>query len=333
MRQVLIPRDLPLAIRVPAADGYVHSLSGAAMGTTWSVKVAARGAFSPEPMRQAIEREIDRVVSQMSTWAANSDISGYNRAAPGTRCDLPAEFSHVLSYALAVARETAGCYDPTIGALVNLWGFGPQGPRPTMVPGDDEIAAAMECSGHRRAVFGPGCSVLQPGGIQLDLSSVAKGFAVDRVSEALARLGFANNLVEIGGELRGSGVKPDGSPWWIALEAASGLNQQCQAVVALHGISVATSGDAQRFFEHDGQRWSHTIDPRTGRPVSDRLASVTVIHSTCMCADALATALTVLGPHDGLDYAKSRGIAARFVVREAQGIDELVTPAFASMRN
>jgi thiamine biosynthesis lipoprotein len=176
--------------------------------------------------------------------------------------------------------------------------------------------------------------VLQPGGVQFDLSSVAKGFAVDRVSHALRDLGAADHLVEIGGELRGSGTKPDGSPWWVALDqpaAGDAGDPACETIVALHGLSVATSGDAQRYFERDGRRWSHTIDPRTGRPVSDRLAAVTVLHPSCMRADALATALTVLGPDGGLDYATACGLAARFVIRRARGIEERITPAFAAM--
>ena len=181
---------------------------------------------------------------------------------------------------------------------------------------------------YRQLRLASGRRALQPGGLQIDLSGVAKGFAVDCVAGELERLGIVSHLVEIGGELRGRGGKPDATPWWVAIE---GMPPLPEVVVALHDLAIATSGDAQRFFTHAGRRFSHTIDPRSGEPVSDRIASVTVLHRRCMCADALATALMVLGPDEGLAYAAARGIAARFVVREPGGPQERATPAYAAM--
>ncbi len=172
-------------------------------------------------------------------------------------------------------------------------------------------------------------AALQPGGVQLDLSSIAKGFAVDLVSETLSKRGVTDHLIEIGGELRGSGVKSDGSPWWVALEHDDG--EADDTIVALHGLSIATSGDARRHIKDGDRRLSHTLDPRTGWPVSDRLTSVTVFDLSCMKADALATALTVLGPDEGYHFAVARDIAARFIMREATGQQEKMTPAFAAM--
>jgi thiamine biosynthesis lipoprotein len=171
--------------------------------------------------------------------------------------------------------------------------------------------------------------MLQPGGVRLDLSAIAKGFAVDLVSELLTRRGLTDHLVEIGGELRGSGIKPDHSPWWVALDGAD--DTMGDTVVALHDLSVATSGDAQRFIAADGRKFSHTIDPRTGWPIPETLASVTVFDRSCMRADALATALSVLGPEEGHAYAVKRKIAARFLLRGARGVAERMTPAFAAM--
>jgi thiamine biosynthesis lipoprotein len=329
MQRVLVPLDLPPAVRLPQRSHVaVHSLGGETMGTTWSVKLAAPAGRPPQGARDAIKRVLDSVIAQMSTWIAQSDISRFNDAAPGTWHELPADFHEVLRYALALARETDGCYDPTVGALVDLWGFGPAG-RCSDIPDARSIDAAR--SGWRRLRLGGGRRAFQPGNVQLDLSSVAKGFAVDRVAAELARLGFADHLVEIGGELRGSGTKPDGAPWWVALERPDAQGAVPETVIALHGLAVATSGDAQRYLEHGGRRLSHTIDPRSSRPVPDRLASVTVLHRRCMEADALATALTVLGPDDGFGYAAARGLAARFILRGAGGLEERMTPAFAAM--
>jgi thiamine biosynthesis lipoprotein len=260
----------------------------------------------------------------MSTWIADSDISRFNRAAPASWIEIPDDFRRVLHHALTLSQETGGAFDPTIGALVDSWGFGPSG-RQGEAPIENGVADAAQ--GWSRLKLS-GARALQPGGIQLDLSGIAKGYAVDRVAEMLERKGLHDCLVEIGGELRGAGVKPDGSPWWVELESMPPI---LATVVALHGLSVATSGDGQRYFIHEGRRMSHTIDPQTGRPISDRLASVTVLHRRCMHADALATALTVMGPERGLAYAEAQRLAARFVLRTSESYEERVTPTFVAM--
>ena len=252
---------------------------------------------------------------QMSTWIADSEISNFNRAPPGTWHELSPELHEVLCCA-RMSRPIPPA--ATIRPLARWSTCGDLGRQDLATPRRTIMRSRLHpaLGGFRRLTLGPGRTILQPGGLQIDLSSVAKGFAVDRVSEALGRLGIGHHLVEIGGELRGSGIKPDGSPWWIALEepstAGGDVETSRETVVALHGLSVATSGDARRYFEWNGRRWSHTIDPRDGRPVAEQLASVTVLHNSCMHADALATALTVLGPDAGFDYAQARGLAARF---------------------
>ncbi len=328
MRRVLIPLGLPLAMRMPALWD-VHSLRGETMGTTWSVKLVALPQYSLLQVRESIERVLDGIVAQMSTWIADSDISRFNRAAAGTWHELPAEFCEVLQYALTVSDDTDGAFDPAAGALVDLWGFGPEGQR-AEPPSDAAINHARAQCG--RLKLAGGRRALQPGDMRLDLSGVAKGFAVDCVAQQLDSLGITDHLVEIGGELRGSGLKPDGTPWWVALEGSqSGADRMPETVVALHGLSVATSGDTIRHFEVDGRRYSHTIDPRTGYPVSERIAAVTVLHRRCMCADALATALAVLGPEAGFEHAARHGIAARFIIRDSGGPQERTTPAYSAM--
>jgi thiamine biosynthesis lipoprotein len=326
MRRVLIPSHVPtlapLAGRAAQVVSNVVSLAGETMGTSWSVKAVTR--TPPEHLGPLIERCLSLVVAQMSQWQSGSDLSRFNSAPAGMHA-LPDEFFLVLQYALALARDTGGAYDPTLGALTELWGFGASGRRRAK-PGPAAIDQARARGGWQRVTLDASRrTAFQPGGVQIDLSSIAKGFAVDLVSGALVKCGIADYLVEIGGELRGSGTKPDLSPWWVEIEGA------CDLVIALQGISIATSGDARRYFDDGGRRLSHTLDPRTGRPIADDLASVTVIASSCMKADALATALSVLGMEEGMRFAAARAIAARFVIRGAGGPVERMTPAFAEM--
>ena len=176
----------------------------------------------------------------------------------------------------------------------------------------------------------PRGAVFQPGGLRLDLSGIAKGYAVDLVAERLTALGFNSVLVEIGGELRGSGIKPDGHPWWVDLEAPPGSPfDPCR--FALHGGAIATSGDYRRALTHEGRRYAHTLDPLTGRPVAHGLASVTILAESAMVADAQATAVTVLGPDLGYEYASRNGLAALLVDHRQGRWRERMTPALARM--
>jgi thiamine biosynthesis lipoprotein len=327
VRHVLIPRDAPDIMRV-APGRETRSLAGETMGTSWSVQYAAPAALPGDTVRATILRAFDLVIAQMSPWVATSEIGVFNRAAADTLCPLSAEFRTVLRCALDTARQSNGAFDPTIGALVDLWGFGPPGRRGD-VPSDQEIASVRAACGWQRLHLDEATRTLrQPGGVALDLSSIAKGFAVDLVVQRLQALGIVHCLVEIGGELRGEGVKPGGTPWWVRLDGPAALPD---ALVALYGLAVATSGDAQRWFESGGRRWSHTLDPRTGYPVPDTLASVSVLHRHCMQADALATMLLVLGAEAGYAAACAQNVAARFVLRRASGFEEILTPALSAM--
>jgi thiamine biosynthesis lipoprotein len=341
--RVLVPHGI--APQGPALGGRVHGLEGRTMGTSWSVRLVGPQAFRPEPVAQAIQRELDAIVAQMSPWDAGTDISRFNTAAAGSWHELPPEFCEVLQHGLAVARDSGGAYDPTAGAIVDAWGFGPRGrhDEPGFAPPSVErIAAARAASGWQRLAFDAASRrACQPGGLVLDLSAIAKGYAVDRVSALLAeRFGFDDTLVEVGGELRGSGVKPDGQPWWVALERAplwreGGWHDDdalAATRVALHGLSIATSGDYRRFFSCGGVRYPHTLDPRSGQPIDNGVALVTVLHERCMAADALSTALNVLGPENGLRFADAHGVAALIVVRAADGrLHEHTSRAFDAL--
>jgi thiamine biosynthesis lipoprotein len=328
MNRVLVPALLaPPTLPRGAAIG---RLGGATMGTSWSVRYAAPA--DPGPLRAGIEARLERVVAQMSGWWADSDLSRFNRAPAGSWQALPEDFLAVLRCALATAEASGGAYDPTVGPLVDLWGFGPQPVAGEGPPRADRLAQAHARVGWRRLRLDGG-NALQPGGLGLDLSGIAKGYAVDLVAEYLEAAGVGSFLVEIGGELRGHGVKPDGTPWWVALERPPGeAAGAADLLVALHGLAIATSGEYRRCFQHAGQSYGHTLDPRTGWPVGAAIGSVTVLHPSCMQADALATALAVLGLPAGLEHAAKHGIAALLVERcPTGGLREHMSPSLAAM--
>ncbi|WP_183014944.1 FAD:protein FMN transferase [Achromobacter sp. UMC46] len=311
---------MPAALAAPAA------LAGSTMGTTWSARLALPAGCSDQAARLAIQAALDEVVAQMSTWEADSDISLFNQADPGWR-DVPDAFFHVLRHAMALAEDTAGAYDPTVGPLVNTWGFGPhqrafEPPSPAAID-----AARLRCGWRRVALDATRQAAYQPGGAYLDLSSIAKGYGVDRAAMALDALGITQYLVEVGGELRARGKRPDGQLWRVAVEVPDASDDHALAL-PLEDASIATSGDYRRHAGSGDVRYAHTIDPRTGRPVRNNVASVSVLHPLCMQADALATVLTVLGEADGLAYARRHDLAALFILRDAGAYRVIATPAF-----
>ncbi|WP_338765466.1 FAD:protein FMN transferase [Massilia sp. METH4] len=331
LRRTLLPHAI--SSEPPPAGATVREYRGLSMGTTWSARVAQ--APAAQDLAEGLQARLDEVVAQMSHWEPGSDLGRFNRAPAGTWQVLPPAFFQVLAYALDVCRDTGGACDPCAGALVNLWGFGPvnRHDEPGFAPPTQQaVQAALRPRDMPRVRLDPvSRSAFQPGGVQLDLSAVAKGYGVDCLARWLEGQGIRDYLVEVGGELRGAGVKPDGQPWWVALEEVDDGGAHDAIVAALHGLAVATSGDYRRFFLHDGQRRPHTIDPRTGLPIDNGLASVTVVDASCMACDAWSTALTVLGPVEGLALAERRGIAARFVVRTPDGLVEYLSSHMRAM--
>jgi len=293
------------------------------MGTTWSVRVVD----PPAGLRAEVEGVLARIIAEMSHWEADSHLSRFNRSDPGRWQPLPSGFAEVLATGLAVAQASGGAFDPAMGVLADLWGFGPAGPQP--FPDAAAVAGARDRSG-RRHIEQEGSRARRTAPVTLDFSGIAKGHAVDAVAARLRGLGLSDFLVEIGGELRGEGIKPDGQPWWVDVEAVPGASV-APIRVALHGLSVATSGDYRRHFEVAGRRYAHTLDPRSGMPLDNGVASTTLIHSDCMLADAWATALAVLGPGHGPALAEREGLAMQMVVREGAGWRELLSPALEGM--
>jgi thiamine biosynthesis lipoprotein len=296
----------------------VGELHGHTMGTTWSLRFASPEDTDHTAIRAAIEARLGTIIAEMSHWEPQSLLCQFNRSEAGSWTTLPADFAQVIDTALIVAEASGGAFDPAIGHLVDLWGFGPPGP--CAAPDEGALARAHAVSGYSRLAWEAASRRLrQPCGLALDFSGIAKGYAADAVADLLASMGLRHVLIEIGGELAGRGVRPDGEPWWVDLESPPGIRIDQPLRVALHGIAVATSGNYRR--------GEHTIDPRSGRPTENGLASVSVIAPSAMLADAWASALTVLGPVAGPRLATQHNLAARFVT----AAQETLTPALQAM--
>lgn len=305
-------------------------LAGATMGTTYSVKIPRMPASVD---RVILEKDIaailETVNAQMSTYRPDSELSRFNNGAAISRAEVSPDTLAVVDEALRVSRLSGGAFDPTIGPLVELWGFGPGG-RPQAVPSRPRIEATLPATGyhHVRTAASPPALGKNRGDVRVDLSGIAKGFGVDKIAEHLERIGVDYYLVDIGGELRGRGYNARGSVWRVGIEKPAIMGTP-QRVVRIGGQGLATSGDYRIFFERHGQRYSHILDARSGRPVDHGLASVTVVAPTAMEADALSTALMVLGPEAGLELARREGISAFFIARKGDGFVETASPEFA----
>lgn len=296
----MIPRALtPAAFSGRDAGAAIDALAGETMGTHWSLHAVS----PPAGVAAAVQACFDRIVAQMSQWDAASDLSRFNRAPPGVWRAIPAEFAEVIGAARDIARASGGAFDPCLGRLTEQWGFGSAGPVDALPDGN--AAPADRSIDHDARTR----RIRRTDGAALDLSGIAKGYGVDLAAEWLLSEGARHFLIEIGGELRGEGIRPDGQPWWVDVEMppASSL---APYRIALHDLSVATSGNYRRGFDVDGVRYSHSFDPRTGRPIAHHVSSVTVLHRRCMMADGWATALTVLGPRAAIEMADAQGLAA-----------------------
>lgn len=288
------------------------------MGTSW----AAHIVDAPPRCDAAIEEVLARVIAQMSNWEPDSAISRFNAAPIGQWFPLPDDMMTVLRAGLDLARISGGAFDPAVGRMVERWGFGPQGIKgPAVEPSHAAPWTAIEVDGDKARRLAD---------VALDFSGIAKGFAVDAVAQALRLLGARQFLIEIGGELRGEGIRPDRQPWWVDAENPPDLALPTLRI-ALCGLSVATSGDYRRFRRDEGRHLSHSIDPATGNPIANDVAAVTILHESAMLADAWATAITVLGQEHGMALATRHGLAARLIRREGSRGQEYMTPALVAM--
>lgn len=317
---------VPLALDPRALAGLdrsarVAELAGETMGTIWRVRLALPPGDDPAALRSAIAARLAGIVAELSQWVPTSRLSRFNRADAGAWMPLPPDFAAVMAAGLDIAARSAGAFDPTLGRLVDLWGFGAT-PR-TQAPGRADLQAALDASGWRKLAFdGAAGHLRQPGGLWLDLSGIAKGHAVDMVADLLAAAGVRHCLVEIGGECAGRGLRPDGDPWWVDLETPPGIHLP-PLRVALHQLAVATSGDYVR--------GGHTLDPASGRPIANGITAVSVLHPVAMIADAWASALTVLGPARAATVARREALAVRLIVRDGAAVREWISPALEQM--
>jgi len=314
-------------------------IHGRTMGTSYMVKVVQNDplkstdtdAFANEKIVTAgIKNILKKVNQQMSTWIKDSEISRFNRYGETGWFAVSADTAAVIAESLRVSQISNGAFDITVGPLINLWGFGPK-KKERQIPGEQQIKEMMTRVGYQKLSVrqSPPSIKKENPTIDCDLSAIAKGFGVDRVAEYLDSKGFVNYLVEIGGEVRARGKNQKHQVWRVGIVSPNG-SFTLHKIALLKDRAMATSGDYQNYFEKDGTRYSHTIDPTTGRPITHRLASVTVIHTSCMRADALATAINVLGPKKGYELAVKENLPVFIIFKSRRGDDFIgkMTPQF-----
>jgi thiamine biosynthesis lipoprotein len=310
-----------------------YELAGATMGTRFSIKLVAPGeSIDKDALQEQLVRTLARIEQRMSTYVADSELSRFNASSSTDWFAVSDELCSIVQSALGISQFTGGAFDITVGPLVNLWGFGPDGIA-TEPPSDEEISRVRQRVGFEKLdanCSAPAIRKLQPD-VYVDLSAYAKGYAVDQLAEVLDQAAFRDYLVEIGGELRMRGHNASAEEWAIAVERPIEYERDVQTIVRLSGGAMATSGDYRNFFEHDGKRYSHTIDSKTGRPVTHSVAAVTVVSDTAAFADAIATALLVLGSEHGFEFAERENIAAYFLSRNDSGIEEHMTRMFSRL--
>lgn len=296
----------------------LSTFRGQTMGTTYTVKIISKVALNGEQNARVgllINQTLDAVNQSMSTYIESSEISRLNRASAPFEGSAP--LVDLIRDAHAISDATGGAFDVTVGPLVNAWGFGPD--KHGTPPDPATIEALTQKIGYRKlTIEGRTITKTHPE-MYVDLSAIAKGYGVDRVFEVLRDVGHADLLVEIGGETRAQGRNQHDAPWRIGIEKPVEGSREVLDAIPIDTMAMATSGDYRNFYEKDGKRISHTIDARTGQPITHRLASVSVLHPRCALADGWATALNVLGPEEGVRVAEEQGLAAYFIVREADG--------------
>lgn len=293
-------------------------IRGQTMGTVYSVvAVDPSGKLDTAQLESVIATTLASVNGSMSNWDAASEISSFNRSGSETVPVSP-ELAEVLSTANEVHEASLGRFDLTLGPLIEIWGFG-ETETERKVPSDAEIESALALVGQKRVLTltrNPDTLRKSDPDVSVYLAAIAKGYGIDRVATALRDLGLSDFMVEIGGDLFASGKSPKGTAWRIGIERPDPTDQRVEDVVPLSGLGLATSGDYRNYFEQNGTRYAHIIDPVTGRSIAHRTASVTVLAQDAMRADAWATALLVLGAERGMPLAEKNGLAAFFIVRD-----------------
>jgi len=326
----------------PSTPAEAVVLTGRTMGTTYRIKYWGEGMATPADVRTEVDAFLERFDKQMSTYRKDSELSRFNRAAAGEWSPVSPETACVVEQALEYQRSTGGTMDVTVGPVLRLWHFGggvEQGKSDASPPSAEQLREAMKLIGSGRVSVRQKQPALRKNadGVEIDLSAIAPGFAVDVIIELFKSLNFPNAMVEIGGEVRGVGGRPDGTPWRIGVERVDrgekgGSPRAFAEVVPLANLALSTAGDYKNFRTADGQQYTHIIDPRTGQALPYRGAAVTVIAETCLASDALDTALLVMGPSAGYDWCVEHEVAALFQYTNAAGdVVRHATPRFKQL--
>ncbi len=318
----------------PRPVASVQLIAGQTMGTTYAVKLVPNEAMLDlSEISAEVQAELDRVNQQMSTYDPTSELSRFNALTSSDWFEVSAETAAVAKLAQQIFEQSEGAFDVTVGPLVNLWGFGPDG-RPEEVPSQAQVDTLLASTGSTRfevRLEPPALRKLHPK-LQLDFSAIAKGHGVDRLASVLDRLSVQAYFIEVGGEIRTRGMRLDGSPWQVGIERPLENTREIQQVIGLSNQSLATSGNYRNVYELDGQRFSHTINPTTGRPVEDAIASASAIADNCALADAIATSMMSSGFKRGLEIAEQNHWAVLLVRKTAEdGFETAASDAFDLM--
>lgn len=326
----------------------VVQIAGPTMGSSYKVSyVKDRKAPGAEEVRAEVEKILGELDQAVSTYRDDSAVARFNALPAGACMSMPEDALALADSAMRLRQGAEAAYDITMLPVLDAWGFGPgaaarkasadQGeltvdalqkvPEIPTRPSEQTLAALRERIGQQH-LYRQGRKLCKAAPIQIDFNSIAAGLAIDKIGNALSARGIGNYLVDVTGEIRGHGSKPDGAPWRIAIEAPVDHVRQAQRIIALQGQTISTSGDYRQYREVDGHRLSHMIDPRTLAPVTHRLAAVTVVHPLGVMADGYSTLLMVLGPEAGYRYAKEHDLPALFVIREGDGFRSRSTPEF-----
>nr|WP_217272919.1 FAD:protein FMN transferase [Vibrio coralliilyticus] len=308
-------------------------LSGPTMGTTYNIKyIESEGIPSPEALQKEVDRLLEEVNDQMSTYRKDSELSRFNQNQTSTPFEVSPQTATVVKEAIRLNGLTLGALDVTVGPLVNLWGFGPEA-RPEVVPTDEELAARKANTGIQHLTVEGNLLTKDIPNLYVDLSTIAKGWGVDVVADYIQSQGIQNYMVEVGGEMRLKGINREGVKWRIAIEKPSADERAVQEIIEPGDLAVATSGDYRIYFERDGVRYSHIINPQTGKPIRHKVVSVTVLDKSSMTADGLATGLMVLGEEQGMKIANENNIPVFMIVKTEDGFKEMASEAYKPFMN
>ncbi len=322
---VVVSTMLLMGCSKPAQQ--VH-LSGPTMGTSYNVKyLVSDGQPSAKDLQKGIDKVLEKVNDEMSTYRPNSELSQFNQHRSNQPFTVSEDTATVIREALRINKVTEGAMDVTVGPIVNLWGFGPED-RPDHTPSDEKLEQRRAITGIQHLQETGDALIKDIPDLYVDLSSIAKGRGTDEVASYLESIGINDYMVEVGGEIRAKGKNQQGVAWRIAVEKPVINERAVENIIEPGNMAIATSGDYRNYFEQDGVRYSHIINPKTGKPINNKVVSVTVLNPSCMTADGLSTGLMVLGEVDGIRIANKENIPVLYIVKTKDGFKEYASEAF-----